>query len=106
MDSIRNTMKKVDVYGLRRINKSIATKSSRNKTFEDGTLEGYTVAAKDGTQILDSKKKKCSSCLTMNKRSVAHYTHNAAVMSIIGNAPNIALDFEMYRAKMNEEEKD
>jgi len=42
----------------------------------------------------------------MNKRGVAHYTHNAAVMSTIGNDPNIALDFEMYRAKINEDEKD
>ena len=41
----------------------------------------------------------------MNKRGVAHYTHNAAVMSTIGNDPNIALDFEMHRAKMNEYKK-
>ena len=106
VDSIRNTMKQIDIEGLRRINKYIVRKAIRNKTFQYGTFEKYIIAAIDGTQILDSKKKKCESCLTMNKRGVAHYTHNAAVMSTIGNTPNIALDFEMYRAKKNEEERD
>ncbi len=41
----------------------------------------------------------------MNKRGVEHFTHNAAVMSFIGNVPNIALDFEMYKAKNNTNEK-
>jgi len=106
VDSIRNTLKKIDLEGLRGINNFIVNKSIRNKVVADGTIDGHRVAAIDGTQILDSKKKKCSSCLTMNKRGVAHYTHNAAVMSFIGNVPNIALDFEMYKAKKNDEEKD
>ena len=106
VDSIRNTMKQIDIEGLRKINEHIVKKVIRNKIFQYGTFEKYVIAAIDGTQILDSKKKKCESCLTMNKRGVPHYTHNAAVMSTIGNNPNIALDFEMYRAKKNEEEKD
>ncbi len=106
VDSIRNTLKKIELEGLRIINKSIVNKSIRNKVFANGTMDGNVVAAIDGSQILDSKKKKCDQCLTMNKRGIAHYTHNAAVMSIIGNAPNIALDFEMYKAKINVDEKD
>ncbi|MBN2835611.1 MAG: hypothetical protein JXR48_11680 [Candidatus Delongbacteria bacterium] len=106
VDSIRNTLKKIDLDGLRKTNNAIVKKAIRNKVFDKGIIEGRVVAAIDGTQILDSKKKKCSSCLTMNKRGVAHYTHNAAVMSFIGNEPNIALDFEMYKAKTSEDEKD
>lgn len=106
VDSLRNTMKKIDIEGLRSINELIVKKAIRNKIFQYGTFEQYVIAAIDGTQILDSKKKKCENCLTMNRRGVAHYTHNAAVMSTIGNTANIALDFEMYKAKKNEEEKD
>ena len=106
VDSLRNTMKKIDIEGLRSINELIVKKAIRNKIFHYGTFEKYVIAAIDGTQILDSIKKKCEHCLSMNKRGVAHYTHNAAVMSTIGNDPNIALDFEMYRAKINEDEKD
>jgi len=72
VDSIRNTLKKIDLDGLRKINNAVVKKAIRNKVFEEGTIEGRVVAAIDGTQILDSKKKKCSSCLTMNKRGVAH----------------------------------
>jgi len=106
VDSLRNTMKQIDIEGLRKINKYIVKKAIRNKIFQYGTFEEYIIAAIDGTQILDSTKKKCENCLTMNKRGIAHYTHNAAVMSTIGNTPSIALDFEMYRAKKNEKEKD
>lgn len=106
VDSIRNTLKKTDLEGLRKINNAIVKKAIRNKVFEDGTIEGQVAVAIDGTQILDSKKKKCRSCLTMNKRGVSHYTHNATVLSFIGNVPNIVIDFEMYKAKDNDEEKD
>ena len=82
-------MKKIDTEGLWSINEYIVKKAIRNKIFQYGTFEKYVIAAIDGTQILDSKKKKCESCLTMNKRGVAHYTHNAAVMSTIGNVPNM-----------------
>lgn len=73
IDTIRNTMKKMDLDGLRMINKSIINKSIRNKIFANGTLEGNIVAAIDGTQILDSKKKKCEKCLTASRRGVKHY---------------------------------
>lgn len=80
--------------------------SIRYKIFQYGTFEEYVIAVIDGTQILDSKKKKCENCLTMNKLGIAHYTHNAVVMSTIGNDPNIALDFEMCKVKTCYEEKD
>lgn len=57
MDAIRNTMKKIDVEGLRRINNSIVNRSIRNKIFEDETLGKHIIAAIDGKQILDSKRK-------------------------------------------------
>jgi hypothetical protein len=40
-------------------------KAIKNKVFNDGTIDGYTVAAIDGTKIFGSKKKNCSKCLSL-----------------------------------------
>ena len=69
-------------------------------------MEGKIVAAIDGTQILNSKKKKCDKCLTVNRRGSERYKHNSAVMSLIGKAPNLAIDFEMYKSKAHDNVKD
>ncbi len=61
VDSIRNTLKKIDLEGLRKTNNAIVKKAIKNKVFDEGTIECRVVAAIDGAQILDSKKKKCSS---------------------------------------------
>jgi hypothetical protein len=39
-------------------------KSIENKVFANGTIDGYTVAAIDGTKIFGSYKKCCPDCLT------------------------------------------
>jgi hypothetical protein len=70
---------------LRNINKTIIKKAIRNKVFSDGTVDGFTVAAIDGTKIFGSKKKNCSKCLSLEINSKMHYYHSAAVMSLVGS---------------------
>jgi len=57
IDSIRNTLKVLELSGLRMVNKSIVNKAFRNKVFDKGTIDGYRVAAIDGTKFFGSNKK-------------------------------------------------
>ena len=57
IDTIRDTLKVIDLKGLANINKGIIKKAIENKTFVNGTIDGYTVVAIDGTKIFGSNKK-------------------------------------------------
>ena len=106
VDTIRDTIKVIDLKGISNINKSIVKKAINNKTFRKGTIDGYTVAAIDGTKIFGSNKKNCEKCLTTNIKGHTHYYHNIAVMSLVGETPNLVLDFEMYNPKIDYHSKD
>jgi hypothetical protein len=106
IDTIRDTLKVIDLEGLRNINKTIIKKAIRNKVFSDGTVDGFTVAAIDGTKIFGSKKKNCSKCLSLEINSKMHYYHSAAVMSLVGSGHNLVLDYEMYNCKIDSSKKD
>jgi hypothetical protein len=45
IDTIRDTLKVIDIKGLKEINEYIIKKAIENKVFENGTIDGYTVAA-------------------------------------------------------------
>jgi len=47
IDAIRNPLKSIDISGLRKLNKNIIRKAVRNKVVNEGTVDGYTVAAID-----------------------------------------------------------
>ena len=49
IDAIRDTLKVIDIKGLKQINQHIVKKSVGNKAFENGTIDRYTVVAIDGT---------------------------------------------------------
>ena len=68
-------------------------KAIDNKVFINGSIDGYTVGAIDGTKFFGSNKKSCPECLT----SQQHHFHNGAVMSIIGNGPKLTVGFAMAR---------
>jgi predicted transposase YbfD/YdcC len=93
VDAIRDTLKVIDIKGLKQINEYIIKKAVENKVFENGTINGYTVAAIDGTKFFGSNKKSCPECL----RNKAHCFHSGAVMSIVGEGPKLVIDFENYR---------
>ena len=64
VDTIRDTLKVISINGLKVILHSVVATAVKNKTFTNGTIDGYTVAAIDGTKFFGSNKKSCSECLT------------------------------------------
>ena len=68
IDSIRNSLKSVDLNCLRKINNSIIKKAVINKVLDKGTIDGYTVAAIDGTRLFRTEKACCDNCLHTSNR--------------------------------------
>ncbi|WP_243450467.1 hypothetical protein [Desulfosporosinus sp. Sb-LF] len=106
IDVIRDTLKVIDINGLDKINYHIVKKSVENKVFENGTIDGYTVAAIDGTKFFGSSKKSCSECLKNTKGETTHCFHSGAVMSLVGNGPKLVIGFEMYKPAQDASSKD
>ena len=102
IDTIRDTLKVIDLQKLRRVNESILKKAFRNKIYDGGTIDGYTVTAIDGTKFFGSNRKSCEKCLT----SANHHYHSGVVMSLIGNCPRLVVDFEMINPSCDSPMKD
>jgi hypothetical protein len=56
IDAIRDTLKVMDIEGLKQVNYHIVKTAINNKVFENGTIDGYTVVAIDGTKFFGSNK--------------------------------------------------
>jgi len=97
IDAIRDTLKVMDIDGLKQINHHIVKKVVENKVYENGTIDGYMVAAIDGTKFFGSNKKNCSECLKNTKDNKTHSFHSGAVMSTVGSGPKLVIGFEMYK---------
>ena len=69
IDTIRDTLKVMDIETVRKINTNIIGKSRRNKAFQNGSIDGDTVAAVDGTKLFGSYKKSCEECLTTSMKN-------------------------------------
>ena len=106
VDAIRDTLKVIDINGLKQVNQHIVKKSVDNKAFENGTIDGYMVAAIDGTKFFGSNKKSCPECLKNTKGEKTHCFHSGAVMSTVGIGPKLVIDFEMYKPGQNSASKD
>ncbi len=57
IDTIRDTLKVIELDGLKYILVRIVKISIENKVFVNGTINGFTVAAIDGTKLFGSYKK-------------------------------------------------
>ena len=97
VDAIRNSLKSINLNTLRRINQKIVRKADRNKVYNEGTIDGYTVAAIDGTNLFNRKKPSCDDCIYTNRRGKIYYAHASTVMSLIGDGPNLVIDYEMIK---------
>ena len=62
IDTIRDTVKVVEITGLKAILQHTVKKAIENKVFINGTIDGYTVGAIDGTKFFGSNKKSCPEC--------------------------------------------
>ncbi|WP_088187171.1 hypothetical protein [Desulfosporosinus sp. FKA] len=79
IDAIRDALKVIDLEGLKQINQDIIKKVVENKVFENGTIDGYMVAAVDGTKFFGGNKKSCSECLTSTKAEKTHCFHSGSL---------------------------
>ena len=62
IDAIRSSLKSVSLVSLRKLHQCIIRKAVRNKVIDEGTIDGYTVAAIDGTNLFNDKKPYCDDC--------------------------------------------
>lgn len=85
---------------------SVNKKAIRNKTYNNGTIDGYVVAAIDGTKFFGSYDKCCSMCLTTVIKGNSYYYHSGVVMTLIGEGIKLVLDCEMYNPKIDSSKKD
>ena len=106
IDAIRDTLKVMDIDGLKQVNQNIVKMAVKNKAFENGTIDGYMVAAIDGTKFFGSNKKSCSECLKNTKGDMTHCFHSGAVMSTVGSGPKLVIGFEMYKPGQDSTSKD
>jgi hypothetical protein len=106
IDAIRDTLKVIDLDGLKHVNQQIVKTAVENKVFENGTIDGYMVAAIDGTKFFGSNKKSCSECLKNTKGDKTHSFHSGAVMSTVGLGPKLVIGFEMYKPGQDSATKD
>jgi len=106
VDAIRDTLKVMDIDGLKEINQYIVKTAVQNKAFENGTIDGFTVVAIDGTKFFGSNKKSCPECLKNNKGEKTHCFHSGAVMSTVGIGPKLVIGFEMYKTGQDSASKD
>ena len=106
IDAIRDTLKVIDLDGLKHVNRHIVKTAVENKVFKNGTIDGYMVAAIDGTKFFGSNKKSCSECLKHTKVETTHSFHSGAVMSTVGIGPKLVIGFEMYKPGQDAESKD
>jgi len=97
VDAIRDTLKVIDINGLKQMNQHILRKSVENKAFENGTIDGYTVVAINGTKFFGSNKKSCPEYLKNTKGEKTYSFHSGAVMSTVGIGPKLVIGFEMYK---------
>ena len=102
IDTIRSSLKTVNINCLRSINSSIIKKAVRNKVLDEGTIDGYTVAAIDGTRLFRTEKTHCSDCLHTSNNGKQYYYHECSVMSLIGDNANLVVDCEMARRRGND----
>lgn len=85
----------------------IIKKVKRNKVLDEGTIDGYTVAAIDGTKLFGSYKKSCDECCTATGRNKkTQYFHSVAFMSLIGKESRLIMDFELYKGSEDSSKKD
>ena len=77
IDTMRDTLKVIEVDGLKYILVYTVKKAIQNKVFDNGTIDGYIVAAIDGTHLFGSYKKCCSECLTTIIKGRKYYYHYA-----------------------------
>ena len=84
VDTIRDTLKVVNISGLKDMLKHNIKKAVDNKVSHNKMIDGYTFVAIDGTKFFGSNKKSYAECLKLVKGEKTHSFHSGAVMAVVG----------------------
>lgn len=108
IDAIRDTLKVININGLRQMLAYGIHKTKQNKVFDTGTIDGHVVAAIDGTQTFNSDKKSCENCLSAFKKgkNEKRNSHSSVVLSTVGEGSKLVIDFEQYKPGEDKAVKD
>jgi hypothetical protein len=100
-DTFGYALERLEVIGLEQINDLIINQARRNKVFNGGTLDGFSVVAIDGTEAVRSTSKhwSCSKCRrsVYNKGEadeITYYHENIVGAAYVGKQPNLVLGLE------------
>ena len=97
IDQIANVLGVWDLDILSNSFKHIVNKIIKNKTFSNGTIDGYTPCAIDGTDLIKSREKHCDYCIEYtDKNKMPYYVHKAVICMVVGNDDNVVVDHEMF----------
>lgn len=85
------------------MDKKISLVLPKNKTFSKGTIDGFTMFAIDGIDIINTgEKKKCKHCILMKNKDGYHYVHKSVVAMVIGNKLNYVIKQNMLNVESEE----
>ena len=100
-DTFGYALERLDSNVFMQINDLIINHARRNKVFNGGTIDGFTVVAIDGTEAQRSKSKhwSCSKCRlsVFNKGTAdetAYYHENIVGAAYVGKPPSLVLGLE------------
>jgi len=103
IDAIGEALAKWDLVALEKSFQSINSVLAKKKTFSNGTIDGFTVCAIDGTDIVNTgEKKKCKHCILMKTPNGYHYVHKSVVAMVIGDELNCVIKQNMLKVKSEE----
>jgi hypothetical protein len=91
IDTIARVLTKWDLETLEQSFQRIIKTLHLNKNFKNGTIDGYTVCAIDGTDTIHTKRKKCDNCMYMRNSEGYYYGHKAVIVMVIGREINYVI---------------
>ncbi len=99
IDTISEILEKWDLESLQESFLRIINTLYSNKNFKNGTIDGFTVCAIDGTDVIRTKKRKCYNCMCMRNSEGYYYGHKSVIAMVIGREINYVINTVFLNVK-------
>jgi predicted transposase YbfD/YdcC len=106
IDTIGKVLARLDLGALERSFQKIISTLYINKNFNNGTIDGKTVCAMDGTDIIHTNTKKCPNCMYMKNAEGYYYAHKSVVAMVVGREINYVIGETSLNVKEEYEKTD
>ncbi len=110
VDTIANTLKKIDIDSLRTLHEETLKVANKNKVLRNSFHQGLRMFCFDGFEPIRSRKRSCKGCLTATYKTddgeVTDYFHRFVVMYSIGFKPDLILGVEPQKSSTQLKYKD